>query len=751
VNAPRVPSNDRSFSSDRPIESGDDDRYTRFPFAQGIARVLRDLPNRECFVVGLQGPWGDGKTSVLRLIDKELSAAQETVTPVWFNPWRIGGIESITIEFFHTLASASKTKLSKKGEEVVEAISKYVPLLRPLSKIAAFASNHFVPGISTVLDGDAVMDEAAEWAKQFKEPTVEELRRRLRDALLALPHKIVVFIDDIDRLPSDEIATVFRLVKACADFPNVVYVLAYDREVVTRSLGARFAEGSPEDGAKYIEKIVQIPVSLPPASRRDLDQAVMKGLAEIEKSNPWISLRAQSSDEQLRWRYAYWDCVARRLTTPRHVAKYLNAVRFAAPFLQDEANPVDMLLVEALRVCFPQAYDVVKQHQHVFIGEPRGEIERRGDWNPQQDLLAVIKGSLSAIEAKALDRMIETLFPRYNFSKQGMKFGSDVFRQWEKHRRVCSPAYGHRYFCLAIGSSDIADREVDRLIADAVSRDVNQTIQDLRRLAEPLRQTALLSKLHDRKEQMHAHAAETIAVGLASMSDDFEEPFSLFSVGMPGLGFADLAFSLMQRLPDHATRAITALRIIEESETDWFAAKFMSTAHRACKGALSPTFVDAPDQDKIHNAFVRRYDQMRNHSIRFCDLEKKWKFDMLQTVARAGARDKVSQRLLAPMHENGQAAVDVLRSAAQPISRSGETIPSSNPSDLSIDDLTKLSVILDVHALHLVSNKWVSSDAQTPVEKRLAPLSEIDQWLTTFIRLYSEWVNSSPPSQPSDD
>jgi predicted KAP-like P-loop ATPase len=75
---------------------------------------------------------------------------------------------------------------------------------------------------------------AADIAAAKAEAGLEELRRRLFDALAKADKRIVVLIDDIDRLDKHETHTLFRLIKACADFPNVCYVLAFDDTAVAK-------------------------------------------------------------------------------------------------------------------------------------------------------------------------------------------------------------------------------------------------------------------------------------------------------------------------------------------------------------------------------------------------------------------------------------------------------------------------------------------------------------------------------------
>jgi predicted KAP-like P-loop ATPase len=82
---------------------------------------------------------------------------------------------------------------------------------------------------------------------------------KISDRLRKASSKLLVIVVDIDRLSGDEVREVFRLIKSVADFPNVTYLLAFDREAVCR-MHEPMQGGT---GEEYLEKIVQVPFELP--------------------------------------------------------------------------------------------------------------------------------------------------------------------------------------------------------------------------------------------------------------------------------------------------------------------------------------------------------------------------------------------------------------------------------------------------------------------------------------------------------
>lgn len=94
-------------------------------------------------------------------------------------------------------------------------------------------------------------------------------KEEVTKALSHQSHKFIVIIDDIDRLNNNQIKLIFQLVNSLAGFPNLIYLLSFDREIVVRAL----SEEQKCNGEEYLEKIIQVPFNIPEA-KGDLVQSV---------------------------------------------------------------------------------------------------------------------------------------------------------------------------------------------------------------------------------------------------------------------------------------------------------------------------------------------------------------------------------------------------------------------------------------------------------------------------------------------
>ena len=95
------------FSADKPVEAPADDYFQRYEFARRIAQVIGGRRESTSITLGVYGAWGEGKTSVMNFIARELTVHTETIV-VPFNPWRFADESSLLLAFFGTLANRLK-------------------------------------------------------------------------------------------------------------------------------------------------------------------------------------------------------------------------------------------------------------------------------------------------------------------------------------------------------------------------------------------------------------------------------------------------------------------------------------------------------------------------------------------------------------------------------------------------------------------------------------------------------------------
>jgi hypothetical protein len=89
-------------------------------------------------VVGIHGPWGDGKTTVLNMLRAELSSHNAFVVRD-FNPWRLTTDEAMLRGFFSRLAEAIDASLSTTFERATSGLRKWAEHARWITKPLGYA------------------------------------------------------------------------------------------------------------------------------------------------------------------------------------------------------------------------------------------------------------------------------------------------------------------------------------------------------------------------------------------------------------------------------------------------------------------------------------------------------------------------------------------------------------------------------------------------------------------------------------
>jgi predicted KAP-like P-loop ATPase len=219
------------LSSDLPLADPADDAFGYAPFASRLAAAIVDNKSPRGLVLAVHGRWGSGKSSVLNFVKHDLNLLPEERRPVIvdFNPWWFEGRDEIASQLLAQLAAQLPDRF-KEFQQVARLLVKYSAAL---AHVAADVQGGFWLKKFAV-----VLDRLREMMGQSKKADVPSVKNEIADKLKSLGKRIVVFVDDIDRLTPDEARDFFRAVKALADFPEVVYVLFFDREEVSKALTA---------------------------------------------------------------------------------------------------------------------------------------------------------------------------------------------------------------------------------------------------------------------------------------------------------------------------------------------------------------------------------------------------------------------------------------------------------------------------------------------------------------------------------
>jgi hypothetical protein len=323
--------------TDNPIASSSEDRLGRASVAHDLAQQVRALDASKGLVVAVMGPWGYGKTSFVNLM-REQFAANPNLTVIGFNPWMFSGAQQLTDTFFKEIAAELRVKDPKRFRAVADELDNYGDVLGSVAAV-------FGPIGSALLGLGRILAKSAVKVAELRRGGTLQLRQKVAEELGKLDQPIVVVIDDIDRLSTDEIRDIFKLVRLTASFPNLIYVLAFDRERVELAL-----DEINVPGRAYLEKIVQLGFDLPAIQRGTLQSQVFEELNRILGDLP--DTRFDSD----RWPDIFMEIVGPMFANLRDVTRFAVSARPTLAALGRDIEFVDLVALEAIRVFRPEVF-----------------------------------------------------------------------------------------------------------------------------------------------------------------------------------------------------------------------------------------------------------------------------------------------------------------------------------------------------------------------------------------------------------
>lgn len=465
-----------SISGDRPVGTPADDLLGLAPFARALARSLTGMNPREGLALAVEGAWGAGKSSALALAEREIriielarigvareelealdaaalgraweaQEADRSVRIVRFNPWTWSGQDNLVRAFFAELSAQighdPEGKIKKAAGMVGAALS-YGGVFAGAAALLASAAN---PALVAVLKpagdvakaaGDAIKSAAAE------APSLAEAKTALATALREAGGRVIVFIDDLDRLMPSEMRAMLSLVKALGDLPNVIYVLAYDPNVVRRALESERIE--PD----FVAKIVQVSLTLPPPRRQDMRALLDKRLSEATSG-------ARPADDR-RWESVRREALEPYLRTPRDVTRLANAVQVHWAAVGGELDLTDLVTLTTLRLFEPSAYRLIEEKNEGLARAGVGLTQDERD-----AIVAALRDAATLRAPAAAQAAAAELYPDLRSTLSGLPFDGDASRR-RAERRICVEGHHRPYFAFSRDALMPSPAQIDAIL-----------------------------------------------------------------------------------------------------------------------------------------------------------------------------------------------------------------------------------------------------------------------------------------------
>ncbi|HFO1052294.1 P-loop NTPase fold protein [Bacillus cereus group sp. MYBK111-1] len=492
----------------------------------------------------------------------------------------------------------------------------------------------------------------------FTNADIEELRGRIESVLEEEKKRVVILIDDIDRLEKNEIHAVFRLVKLTADFKYTAYVLAFDKEMVSAALQERYGAGNQNAGKAFLEKIIQVPLQLPSIDSNDLRSFCLRGvdnaleLAEIELIEEQVQLFVNN-----------FTCIEKQLKTPRQAMLYSNILTFSLPILKGEVSPVDLMLIEGLRVFSPEVYELIRNNKDIFISDPYfGYRKDEKEAQRRKQKIETVLNNFSFEIAEEIKKVLMFLFPRLNNIFGNTHYGADWEESWNKNQRVCANQYFQRYFTYSIPRRDISDQVIRSLIKLTEQMGSDALADHLDSIIDPLNVDILILKLRNEVRTLTKEQASKLAIAVSRLGHRLPNPVTFLSVNTFGQG-AMLISDCIESIEVREERLNLAIEVLQMGEALNFVAECFRWLRKDTEEHPNPKGFSVQEVEILGKVMAGRISSEFKDKRRFSEQGFSTKFPQLFYIwNKYGESNELREFLRMILEEDSNFAMDLLES-----------------------------------------------------------------------------------------
>lgn len=581
------------FIYDKPIETEKDDFLGRKRFSQHLGKALLDWKEKESLIIAIYGEWGSGKSSVINLASESIERGSHKNKPtiIEFNPWVFSEEDNLGEHFFHEIAKELEIRNdTEKDKKIAKKLKFYAGLLNltPEEGLLAGLSSKvlLILGLIGISSSQIInwLNVPSNWIQNilliggfllvllelfkgyltklanyfekkadYYSKSVSEVKKEIKKELIDRQKKLVIVIDDIDRLNQSEIRQIFRLIRVNADFPNTIYLLAFDRTIIEKNL----EEQVGVSGKDYLNKIVQVNFDVPFAKPSKIYTFLFKELDRILSILPESAQKYFGQDDPY-WANVYHSGFKDFFKNIRDVKRFASSLEFNISQMYQgevmEVNPIDFIAIEAIRVFAPDFYSFMRDKSALFTSTDRNDRSSR-DNNPRKDEIEKALNELPNEIKESVLKLIKRLFPQidgvfqYGYSSHGHEWQSG----WSANLRVCATNNFDSYFTLIPGGDEeeLSQFEIEEILSKTNSVENFEKI--LREYIEKKKIRKVLQRTQDftgDQARIFQDNAKNVVKALFNISDDLpEEKVGMWDFGAD-MDLMRIIYQLLKREVD---------------------------------------------------------------------------------------------------------------------------------------------------------------------------------------------------------
>jgi hypothetical protein len=582
----KAQSNPLSFlqGADRPIRMIEEDLLNRKPTVGLLADVLTrdDTP-----IISLEAPFGDGKSSILNLLDNQCKSEGSIIVRI--TSWLPGNEQSFVALFFASIRSQiAKYYVSR---DISLALMKSAKVLSEL-----------IPKVGASLRAS------------LPETSISDDIDRLKLQIERIPTRLIVLIDDVDRMHGSELEVLFKLLRGVTEMRNVGYVCAFDRTALVKLLAAA-RDIDDELAEQYLEKFFPLRVVVPSIDPDILTAYIERKLSQIISEETLLSDSVEKKEfDDIFWQH--WNCdLKTQISNLRKINSLCTRISITIKHIKTEVNFLDFVLLEVIRSLSPRFCETLFRNRRYFYDTR----ESFSTWSEgllanDEDVRAERKQALDQIIGQVPEELRDTLksllwelFPivAKAYGQKNFSVRSDE----RTGRRICHPSFFPRYFIFEVQSTEYGERALLSFIdsmnsTEAVDASAALFVEHYRSYEDnSYKQYHFCCRVGGAIDRFNDVPANGIVLGICKMSE-------LLAKG-------DLTWSVLIKIITDVGRRIKTVsemekyysNIIEKASSESLAVRIFSMTESEKPGEEGDAVMSVKHSDLLRTAFRKRMAQ----------------------------------------------------------------------------------------------------------------------------------------------
>ena len=386
--------------------------------------AINDAYSSNAYVIGLEGEWGTGKTTIANLVQQRLRNNEDIKIVKDFNFWTAGSQTAILNSMYDSLLKAIGVDYkSTRMKRLLRRTANFVTTMPKMGKV-----------LGQIIDEDITQND------------VNQLKDKLEELILSSGKRYVFFVDDLDRADNLQVLFLLKMLGTLFNLPNLIFVLLYDKKRMNA-----IVDNGEDLNAAFAEKIINQEIRVPEVSEQVMQNIYKTGLSKLAIAYGVGNSEIQEIKPAI-------DLIVEQIKSIRDLKRIMNSACAIAFDKNNYLNRRDLLLLEFIHFKEPNLYKLIYDNSGYFISQDFTSFPSGMPWRWDKDNTEKIKKFYNenlSNYSKYLS-ILEMLFPYVkNYYNPGIYNSDQIIIQDmtgdnERRRqlRVCSDYYFNLYFSL---------------------------------------------------------------------------------------------------------------------------------------------------------------------------------------------------------------------------------------------------------------------------------------------------------------